>query len=78
MKSQEQLFQEVQSLSAEILGLGAFIQNDFSAMLKDGTTTKEDISKGRHDFNDRADEAAVKLLDLCEDIENCLLSYIKE
>jgi hypothetical protein len=53
MKTQEFVFKSWKNVCIELSELSSFFQNDFEMMLKDGYTTKEELSKMKQEFEER-------------------------
>ena len=73
---QEQLFNEWNSSCDKLKILSSFIQNDFTKMLSDNYTNKEDIKKTVMEFNNLYIKRISEISELKTKIEFQLHKYI--
>ena len=66
MQNQEELFKSIKNMKFRMQSLASFVQNDFSLMLEDGTTNKDEIKQAIKDMDEGFDNTITELNNLRE------------
>lgn len=77
MDQQIEVFEDIRNMKYSMQALAGYMQNDFKAMLDDGTTTKEGIQQAIKDMDVDFDKAINELNQLREKARDVMQHYSK-
>ena len=79
MKTQEEIFNNIGSLTRELKGLGRYVQNDLEYMIRNSDANLESLKQDKALFIEDVQTFADNLYEVCKDVtniyDNCIINY---
>ena len=79
MKTQEEIFNNIGSLTRELKWLGRYVQNDLEYMIQNSDINLESLKQDKSLFIEDVQTFVDNLYEVCKDIsdiyDNCIINY---